>query len=108
MRTEIPERPKDPDTDTWFGMDWGLDSKFLGSDTIATSTWILEAGLIKIAEDNTTKMGRVKVRGGIIGGGTIKEDNNSGNYSYRATNEITTTISEEKLHRSVDIVIQHL
>lgn len=105
---DIPERPKDPDTDEWFGIDWGDESRYLGTDTIATSTWVLEAGLTKLAQNNTTKIGKVKIRGGVIGGGTIKTDNNSSRYTYRITNEITTNISQEKLHRSIDIYIKSL
>jgi hypothetical protein len=68
---------KDPDAVLDYGFDWG---PWLGTDTIATSTWIVESPLtiVPASESNDSTTTLV-----YISGGTAGQD-------YDLTNRITT------------------
>ncbi len=67
---------KDPNAVKDYGLNW---SQWLGTDTIATSTWVVPAGLTQpIPATNTTTVTTVW-----LGGGTAGE-------TYQVTNRITT------------------
>lgn len=66
---------KDPDAIKDYGFDW---SAFLGTDTISTSTWIVDVGLAKGTTGNTTTTTTVWLSGGTTG------------TTYKAVNRITT------------------
>jgi len=76
---------KDPDAVLKYTRKWG---KYLGSDTIATSAWILDDGITKDAEAKTTTNATITLSGGTAGN------------SYSVTNRITTTTSGETDDRS--------
>lgn len=106
MSWEIVKREKDPSSEEYFGFTWG--TKYLGSDTISASTWILESGLNQLAVSQTNTETKIKLSGGVVGGGTIKTDINYGVNipTYRITNEVTLSNSGEKIRRSIDIFIK--
>jgi len=66
---------KDPDAVLSYTMDW---SKWLGSDTISTSTWVLEDGITKDSDSNTTTAATITLSSGTKG------------TNYTVTNRITT------------------
>lgn len=66
---------KDPNAVLDYTADW---SRWLGDDTIVTSTWILTGGLTEVSSSNTDTSATVFVSGGTAGS------------SYEATNRITT------------------
>ena len=106
MREQIPIRYKDPDNDEYFGFDW--EQKHLQGDTLASSVWVLESGLSEVTSSFTAAgITRIKIRGGAIGGGTIKTDGTTFKKpTYRITNRVTKTISGEQLDESIDIYIR--
>lgn len=76
----LKEFAKDPDSKLDYTLDW---SKWLGSDTITVSAWILDpddGSLIQSAGsvDGAGKRATVWLEGGVVG-------------SYRVTNRVTTT-----------------
>jgi hypothetical protein len=76
MRNGVLYAPdKDPNDVLDYTIDW---SKFLGSDTIATSIWIVPAGITKNSNSNTTTLATVWLSGGTAG------------ETYQVTNRITT------------------
>jgi hypothetical protein len=78
MSTSLPQPTqyfKDPQSKLDYTVDW---TAWLGSDTIAASTWTLEAGLTKDSETRTATTSTVWVMGGTPG------------MIYRATCQITT------------------
>ena len=66
---------KDPDASLDYGFDW---SAWLGTDTIATSTWTVDSGITKGATSNTTTTTTVWLSGGTVG------------TTYNAVNRIVT------------------
>jgi hypothetical protein len=58
-----------------FGVDW---TNWLGSDTIATSSWTVPAGITEVTRSNTTKITTIWLSGGTLG------------TAYTLTNTITT------------------
>ena len=66
---------KDPNAVLSYTMKW---SKWLGSDTISTSTWILEDGITNDSDSNTTTTATITLSGGTAG------------TNYTVTNRITT------------------
>lgn len=68
--------PKDPDAVLDFTQDW---SKWLGTDTITASDWVLESGITEDSSTNNTTSATVWLSGGTDG------------CSYTVTNRITTT-----------------
>lgn len=83
---------KDPDAVLDYGFDW---SQWLGTDTIATSTWIVESPLSIVPasefnDDTTTRL--------FISGGDL-------NASYVITNQITT-VGGRTDDRSIEIRIK--
>ncbi len=62
-----------------YGLDWNAPGElWLGSDTIASSAWTVDAGLTKGATSNTLTTASVWLSGGALG------------TSYTVTNTITT------------------
>ena len=66
---------KDPDSVGKYTMKWG---KWLGNDTISTSTWILDSGLTNVSDTNTTTEASITISGGDAG------------KKYTVTNRIVT------------------
>ncbi len=61
----MPQRfNKDPDAELDYSVDW---ESWLASDTIATSTWTVPAGLTEESSSNTTTKGTVVLSGGTAG-----------------------------------------
>lgn len=69
---------KDPDASKDYGFDWSAWLTSSGNDTIATSTWIVDAGITKGATGNTATTTTVWLSGGTAG------------TSYKVTNRIVT------------------
>lgn len=67
--------PKDPDAVLPYTIDW---SDWLGSDTIASSTWTTPAGITEESTSSTTTVATILLSGGTSG------------TSYVLTNRITT------------------
>jgi diaminopimelate epimerase len=67
---------RDPSSVLDFTVDW---SKWLGTDTIATSTWTVPAGITKASDTHTTTAATVWLTGGAAGD------------KVKVTNRITTT-----------------
>lgn len=67
---------KGPDENLDYDTDWTAE---LAGDTIATSTWIVPAGLVAGAESNTTTVTTIWLSGGVVG------------TSYPVLNEIATS-----------------
>lgn len=74
------QRIKDPESIEWFGIDW---ARWLESDTIASSSWMVPSGLTLTAQENTTTVAKVKLGGGIVG------------TTYQVVNHIVTVGGEE-------------
>ncbi|MCJ7440416.1 MAG: hypothetical protein MUO25_02375 [Thermoanaerobaculaceae bacterium] len=55
---------KDPNAVLDYSIDW---SHYLGTDTIATATWTVQAGLTKVTESKTTTTATVWLSGGTAG-----------------------------------------
>ena len=89
----IPMRLKDPDSTIDYTMDWG--TKWLVSDYIVSSTWIVESGLTLVSQSNTTTTATVFISGGVIGN------------TYIITNRITTNLGRID-DRSINIRIETL
>ena len=66
---------KDPNAVLDYSIDW---TRWLAGDQIATSEWIVPAGLTKLADSKTVSSARVWLSGGTAG------------QSYTVTNRITT------------------
>jgi hypothetical protein len=66
---------KDPNAVLDYSVDW---NRWLNTDTIAASEWIVPTGLTKVSDTNTTKAATVWLSGGAAG------------QSYTVTNRITT------------------
>ncbi|HHB12214.1 MAG TPA: hypothetical protein ENK62_03330 [Chromatiales bacterium] len=81
---------KDPDSTLDYVIDW---SSWLGSDTIASSSWTVPAGLTMTSESNTTTTATVWLSGGSAGS------------SYQVTNRITTAAGRVD-ERSITIEVQ--
>ena len=71
---------KDPDAVLDYLVDW---SSWLGSDTIATSTWVVPSGITKDSDTNTTTTATIWLSGG---------DDEA---SYEIVNRITTAAGRE-------------
>jgi hypothetical protein len=56
---------KTPDEILDYGWDW---SGLLGSETLSSSTWIIDAGIDDITQSNDDDSSAVWLSGGIIGG----------------------------------------
>ena len=69
---------KDPNATLPYSVDWGAN--WLGSDTIAASSWTVPAGLTQVSSSFTTKIATVVISGGTVG------------QSYDIVNRITTTL----------------
>ena len=69
--------PKDPDSIEPYTVDWGTLG-WLGSDTIASSTWTVPAGITEVSASSTTTVATILLSGGTSGA------------SYSLVNEITT------------------
>lgn len=66
---------KDPDEVLDYQVDW---SARLGTDTIATSTWIVPAGITKDSDDHTATTATIWLSSGVLGA------------TYEIQNRITT------------------
>ena len=66
---------KDPDAILDYAFNWAL---WLGTDVISTSTWILDTGLTKVSDTNTSTLATVWISGG------------TADATYNITNRITT------------------
>lgn len=87
---------KDPHAIEWFGVDWTerLRGDAVGAaDTIATSTWVVPAGLTAADTMSMSKVAGVKLSGGTLG------------ERYRVTNRVTTALNEETLDGTIEIVV---
>ena len=71
---------KDPDAVLDYLVDW---SSWLGSDTIATSTWVVPSGITKDSDTNTTTTATIWLSGG---------DDEA---NYEIVNRITTAAGRE-------------
>ena len=69
---------KDPDSVGKYTFDWSKWLAVLGSDTISTSTWILDSGLTNDSDSNTTTEASITLSGGSAG------------RNYTVTNRIVT------------------
>lgn len=85
----IERRYKDPDEILLFGINW---ADYLGTDTIASSTWIVPAGVTMVSNSHTDTLATIKLSGGTLG------------QVYRITNRITTA-DGETVDKSLDIEI---
>jgi hypothetical protein len=81
---------KDPQALLDFSVDW---TSWLGSDTIATSTWTVPTGLTKVSDSKTTEIATVWLSGGTVG------------QEYTVTNHIKTAAGRED-ERSIIIQVQ--
>lgn len=90
MITEFEPVIKDPQAALPYGFNW---STWLGSDTIATSTWTVPTGLTKGADSHTTTQTLVWLSGGTDG------------EHYRVTNHIVTAAGKED-DRSLVIAVK--
>jgi hypothetical protein len=54
---------KDPNATLDYTVDW---SRWLGTDTISSVTWMVQTGLVKAAESNTTTTATVWLSGGTL------------------------------------------
>ena len=73
-----------------YTVDWG--TKYLGSDTIATSAFSVPSGITKVTDSNTTTVATVQLTGAAPLGS-----------SYDIENTITTTTSGETVIRNFTI-----
>jgi len=55
---------KDPDAKLDYQVNW---SNWLGIDTISSSTWVIEDGITKVSDTNTTTTATVWLSGGTSG-----------------------------------------
>jgi len=67
---------KHPGSVLTYQFDW---TEWLGADTLATSSWVVETGITKVQDSNTTTDALIKLSGGSAGS------------SYKVVNTITTT-----------------
>ena len=67
--------PKDPNAVVDYQIDW---SEWLGTDTIATSTWVVSAGITNVTDSHTNTGTTIWLSGGTDG------------TAYDLTNHITT------------------
>lgn len=90
--SHIPSRYKDPDSTLDYTFDWG--EKWLETgDTIATSAWVVPAGLTSTLETNTLTTATIWLAGGAL-------------YErYTVTNQITT-VNGRIAERSIYIRIR--
>lgn len=56
---------KDPDALLDYTLDWSTDG-WLGSDTIASVTWVIPAGITKTTDTNTTTTATAWLSGGTV------------------------------------------
>lgn len=69
---------KDPNATLPYSVDWGAN--WLGSDTLAASSWTVPAGLTQVSSSFTTKIATVVLSSGTVG------------QSYDIVNRITTAL----------------
>ena len=81
---------KDPQANLDYSVDW---TSWLGSDTIATSTWTVPTGLTKVSDSKTTEIATVWLSGGTVG------------QEYTVTNHIKTAAGRDD-ERSIIIQVQ--
>lgn len=55
---------KDPSAALTYTIDW---EKWLGADTVSTSTWTVPSGITKDSDSATTTVATVKLSGGTLG-----------------------------------------
>lgn len=67
--------PKDPDAILDYAVDWAT---WLGSDTIATSAWVVPSGITEVSDTNTSTVAVIWLSGGTAGS------------TYNIVNRITT------------------
>jgi len=82
---------KDPDAVLDYQIDW---LAWLGSDTIATSTWTVGTGITKDSDTNTTTTATIWLSGGTVG------------TSYSATNRIVTALGRTD-ERTIQITVKN-
>lgn len=80
MHNFLGDLPKNTGAVLKYSINWAA---WLGSDTLATSTFTVSAGMTKVSETNSSTVATVKVSGGTAG------------TSYTVTNTITTVTSGE-------------
>jgi len=81
---------KDPDAVLDYTIDW---ETWLGSDTISTSTWIVDSGLTKDSDTKTTTTTTIWVSGGTAG------------ITYSIVNHIVTAAGREE-DRTITIKVR--
>lgn len=83
---------KDPDAILDYPMDWS--SWLETGETLVTSSWLVDNGLTKDSENNTTTASVVWLSGGVAG------------QTYLVTNRITTSLGRQE-DRSFRIKVQN-
>lgn len=91
--TAVPWIAKDPDSILDYTIDWSAWLADSGADTIASSTWVVAAGLTNNNATRTSTTATVWLSGGTAG------------TTYRVTNRITTA-GGRTADRSFDVVVQ--
>lgn len=81
---------KDPDSVLDYAVDW---SDWLGTDTIATSSWTVPTGITNDSDSNTTTVATVFLSGGTIG------------QRYDLVNRITTAAGRTA-DRTITIIVR--
>lgn len=91
--TIVVDKPKDPDSEEVFGINWtAYLAEIADDETIASSSWTVPSGLTEESDSFTDTHANVKLSGGVVGA------------TYRVTNRITTsggTTDDESLIISV-------
>lgn len=77
-------RIKAPTDSRTYSIDWSAWLAGLGTDTIASSVWVVPAPLTLVNQSNTTTKANVRITGGVVG--TL----------YVITNTVTTAGGEVK------------
>ena len=87
--------PKTFSKDAQATLDYAIDwTDWLGSDTIASSTWSVPSGITSVSTSNTSKKATIFLSGGSVGS------------TYQLTNRITTSNSPQRVEeRSIKILI---
>ncbi len=85
--------PKDPFDVLDYTLDWS--GHLPGSDTIATATWVVPAGLVQDSTSNTGKQSTIWLSGGVAG------------QIYTISCRVITSVGR-KLERSVSLPVAEL
>jgi hypothetical protein len=78
----IGARVKDPQDIRTYTFNWAAWLTSIGSDTIATSVWVVPTGITSVSESNDTTLANIRISGGTAG------------VTYEISNRVTTTAGE--------------